>query len=100
MNWAAHTNFKAVGVGTSALITTSHVVGEPIAQFPPAGADLPFYLADGTVAKSKVVSSSSTEIVIELENGHRGRMTPIEPQDMPVGITGFPGAEWVVRERA
>jgi hypothetical protein len=101
MSWAAHTNFRTVGVGTSLLLTSPYVVGEPIDRYPPVGVDLPIHMVDGTVVKSKVVSSSPSEIIIELENGHRGRMTPLqEPKDFPTGIGGFPGTEWVVRERA
>jgi hypothetical protein len=62
------------------------------------GIDLPILLVDGTVAKSKVVSSSACEIVIELENGHRRRMTPIVAQHTEP--SEFPGSEWIMHEHA
>jgi hypothetical protein len=62
------------------------------------GIDLPILLVDGTVAKSKVVSSSACEIVIELENGHRRRMTPIVAQHTEP--SEFSGSEWIMHEHA
>jgi hypothetical protein len=67
-------------------------------SYPPDGIDLPILLVDGTVAKSKVVSSSACEIVIELENGHRRRMTPIVAQHTEP--SEFPGSEWILHEHA
>ena len=98
MSWAAQTNFWTLGMGTSLRLTTSCVDGHSILLYPPDGIDLPILLVDGTVAKSKVVSSSPSEIVIELENGHRRRMIPIAPR-LPTGTNEFPGLEWILRER-
>jgi len=67
-------------------------------SYPPDGINLPILLVDGTVTKSKVVSSSACEIVIELENGHRRRMTPIVAQHTET--SEFPGSEWILHEHA
>jgi hypothetical protein len=64
----------------------------------PGDGPLPILLVDGTVTKSKVVSSSACEIVIELENGHRRRMTPIVAQHTET--SEFPGSEWILHEHA
>jgi hypothetical protein len=96
LDWAAHTNFWTLGIGTSVWLTSGVKDCNP--SYPPDGINLPILLVDGTVTKSKVVSSSACEIVIELENGHRRRMTPIVAQHTEA--SEFPGSEWILHEHA
>jgi hypothetical protein len=67
-----------------------------LSTFPPTGIDLPIVLGDETVVSSTVVSSSPTQIVIELDSGHLRRLTPGKSGFSP---RGFPGSEWIVQLR-
>lgn len=95
----AHTNFGNVGIGTSMLLTHTITQGVPLETHPPEGIILPIQMADNSIVKAKVISSTREEFVIELNNGHRGRLTRLGHDDQPTGVSGFPGTEWVLRER-
>lgn len=92
MGWAGHTTHWTLETGATIWLRTSSMLHD----YPPEGIALPIILGDATIISSKVVSSSPGRIVIEVDDGHRRRLTP--------GASGFsarafPGAEWIVQRR-
>lgn len=91
MGWAAHTNSWTLETGTSIWL-----VADTRSSRPPNGVDLPILLVDGAIIKGRILSSSPSEIVIELF-GYCRRMTPAVLRSH--GMTNeFPGTEWILRE--
>ncbi|MEZ0220563.1 MAG: hypothetical protein ACAH22_09735 [Tardiphaga sp.] len=84
MGWAAYTDSWDFGICTSIWM-----VGSDAALYPPTG-DLPILLVDDEVIKVKVVSASTSTVVIE-RDGRRWRLAlaPRRP-------SRFPGSEWMV----
>jgi hypothetical protein len=52
--------------------------------------------------KASVAKASATEVILEMPDGLRWRLTPWTPRDQPVGITttGMYTEDWVVRSQA
>jgi hypothetical protein len=101
MRWSAETNFAEVGKGTSfLLIENGYVVGAPPATLT-AGTEFNIRNSRGEPSAAKIVQAGEREIVIETADGSRWRMTPRQPDEMPVGITwnGGPSQEWVIRDQ-
>ena len=95
MGWCARTNFAVVDAGMSMLITSTYVSGYPNPGHPPAGVDLPIEHPEG-ITQSTVITSDQAEIVIQLGNRSKWKMTPLPNSDFAVGIAA-PDTEWVVR---
>lgn len=92
LEWAGHTQFWTLETGAKVWLRTNAI----LVTYPPKDIDLPILLGDGTVIMTMVVSSSRRQIVIELDSGHRRRLTPGTSGFSP---RGFPGSEWIVQLR-
>lgn len=92
MEWAGHTKHWTLETGAKVWLRTN----SGFHDYPPAGTDLPIILGDATVISTRVVSSSPSKIVLELDDGHLRSLTPGVSGLSP---RGFPGSEWIVQRR-
>lgn len=101
MRWNAETNFAKIDKGTSFLIfQNGYVEGTPPAKLA-AGTEILVRNNYGALS-AKIVAADDREAILEMPDGSRWRMTPRQPDEIPVGITwqGGPTQEWVIRDNA
>jgi hypothetical protein len=98
MNYMAETNYEKLGVRTSFRVT-HRLIDDEAPHPPPTGEQLTFRTPGGTIIKTIVMSSSDEQLTIQSQDQSVWRATRWTSADFPVGIGGFPGTDWVIRDR-
>jgi hypothetical protein len=102
MVWAAYTAFALLQSGANIHVVASpHVQGQPLAA-PVAGDTLQTYhRGQPSLGTARVLTASAFQVMFELPDGSRWRMTPWTSEDAPVSFSSpalYLG-HWVVRDQ-
>ena len=103
MRWEGHTAYGSVGIGSAFNILATPQIGGAPPDVLIAGVELWLILApDEKWVRSQVIEASPNEIIIEMDDGARWRMTPTALGEFGSHhtITGMHAQDWTIRAKA
>ena len=102
MSWSIYSTGSNPNVGTGFHIVEGGALANSPFSNPPVGTEMPVEHSSNARTSAKVIERNDTEMVLEMKDGTKWKLTPAtatESQFMNIKSPGLPSADWMIREK-